>query len=86
MVNSNEESDDTEVRSRLSEYGLVLTPVMRDGNCFFHSVSMNIISDLDRWNSWLTRIGIVDKFDIGSLSIKLRQAFVQEMLGERRES
>lgn len=87
MVNSNEESNvDTEVRSRLSEYGLVLTPVVRDGNCFFHSVSMNIISDLDRWNTWLTKIGIVDKFDIGSLSIKLRQAFVQEILGERRES
>ena len=82
MVSSNEEID-TEVQSRLSEYGLVLSPVMRDGNCFFHSVSMNILSDLDQWNRSLTKIGVIDKLDIGLLSMKLRQAFVQEILGER---
>jgi hypothetical protein len=85
MVNSNEDVD-TDIQSRLSEYGLVFSPVMRDGNCFFHSISMNIISDLDRWNSWLTKIGIVDKLDIGSLLMRLRQAFVQEILGERHAS
>lgn len=85
MVSSNEEID-TEVQSRLSEYGLVLSPVVRDGNCFFHSVSMNILSDLDQWNRSLTKIGVIDKLNIGLLSMKLRQAFVQEILGERRES
>ena len=77
---------DTGLSSRLREYGLVFTPAMRDGICFFHSVSMNIMSDLDRWNSCLTRIGTVDKLDIGSLSVNLRHAFVEEILGEHRES
>ena len=86
-VNSNEEKEiNTQLLSRLSDYGLVLTPVTRVGNCFFHSVSMNLISDMNSWNSCLTRIGIVDKFDVGSMSMKLRQAFVKEILGERRES
>lgn len=70
MVNTTDVVE-TEVQSKLSEYGLVLTPVVRDGNCFFHSVSMNTLSDVDQWNSCLTRIGIVDKCDIGSLSMKL---------------
>ena len=84
MVNSSEDVN-AEVHDRLSEYGLVLTPVVRDGNCFFHSVSMNIISDPDQWNNLLTRIGIDDELGIGSLSMKLRQEFVQEILGEHRE-
>lgn len=77
---------DTGLLSRLSEYGLVFTPATRDGNCFFHSVSMNIMSGLDRCNSCLTRIGIVDKLDIRSLSVKLCHVFVEEIIGKHREA
>ena len=83
MVNSNDNVN-MEIQSRLSEYGLVLSPVVResDRNCFFHSISMNTISDLEKWTSWLTKLGRVDKL---SLFMKLCQAFVQEIL-ERHES
>ena len=76
---------DTEMDTRLSEYGLVHTPVAKDGNCFFHSVALNITSNLDSWLTCLTRIGIDSTLDSKILSMKLRQAFVREILGERHE-
>ena len=84
VVNLTKDSDPNV--TTLSEFGLVLAPAPRDGNCFFHSLSMNIMSNQEIWTNCLTKIGCDnDKPDITSLSAKLRQAFVNEILGERRD-
>ena len=70
----------TDVKTTLSEFGLLLTPAERDGNCFFHSLSMNI---KDAWNTYL--IYDIDKPDVTSLSMKLRHVFAKEILGERQD-
>ena len=77
---------DTQIHSRLSNYGLTLSPTTKDGNCFFTAVAMNIMADMDSWSHYLTRNGIVSNItsDLDTLSLKLRQSFVHEITGERR--
>lgn len=84
-IDSNENVD-AGLQSRLDEYGLVLSPTSKDGNCFFHAISMNIMAHLDSWNHCLTRIGISNTLEMECVSMKLRQAFVQEITGDHRDS
>lgn len=73
--------------SRLSQYGLTFTPVSPDGNCFFKSIALNLMAEHTRWTDTLNRIGVSQSVlcDLEGLSMKLRQLFVQEIVGERRE-
>ena len=80
--NSNAETD-TEFQSTLNDFGLVLSPAAKDGNCFFNALAMNIYANLDSWNHSLTRIG-ANNLEIASLTMKLRQVFVQEITGEHQ--
>lgn len=55
--------------------------------CFFTAFTMNIMADLDSWSLCLTRIGILGNITLKleTLSMKLRQVFVQDITGERRD-
>ena len=72
-----------ELQSILSTYGLTFSPVAKDGNCFFHAVSMNIMARIDKWSCHLHTLGISD-FTSLTLSMKLRQAFVREVTGSNQ--
>ena len=75
------------IQSHLSERGLILTPVPPDGNCFFTAIAMTITSNSTTWNDCLRRIGMTTPFTevtSSSLASRLRQLFVQELLGENR--
>lgn len=61
----------------LSKYGLTVSPTIANGNCFFQAVAMNIKSRPDRW----IELGTID---LESLSFKLREIFVQEVIGDNR--
>ena len=78
---------DQQLLTKLSEYGLTFSPVAPDGNCFFNSVALNLMSDYDRWRDTLMRVGISQNVmtDLKLLSMELRRLFVQEIVGERRE-
>ncbi len=43
-------------------------------------------SNKDRWNNCLSRLGVVGDTDIGTLCMKLRLVFVDEILGEHRQT
>ena len=49
---------------------------------------MNIKADIDSWSPCLTGVGISAKGvkDVESLATKLRTVFVEELLGEHRDS
>lgn len=75
----------TAIQSHLSERGLILTPVQPDGNCFFTAIAMTITSNSTTWNDCLRRIGMTTPFtEVTLLASRLRQLFVQELLGENR--
>jgi len=38
---------DQQLLTKLSEFGLTFSPVAPDGNCFFNSVALNLMSDYD---------------------------------------
>ena len=71
-------------QERLHDYGLTISPSPRDGNCFFQSVAANVLLNPDTWKNSLGRLGILE-YTSGNLPTKLRQAFVEEILGERRQ-
>ena len=63
----------------LKNYGLSVCPVDGNGNCFFQSVATNICSNPNSWS----HLSILDK-DKSALAFKLRNLFVQEILGSHR--
>ena len=78
-------SPDSNLREKLFDFGLSLQAVQGDGNCFFTSVSVNMLSNCELWKHCLTLAGAdCTKVTLEDLSHKLRQAFVRELLGERR--
>ena len=85
-VSSIDEVNDTHLLNRLSEYGLTFSPTIPDGNCFFQAVSMNIMSDLDKWKDRLATFDIFSNqtMDLETLSMMFRSVFVQEVTGDHR--
>lgn len=67
----------------MHQYGLIISPSPRDGNCFFQSVATNILANPDTWEQSLKRIGILAHTS-DNLATQLRQVFVNEIIGERR--
>ena len=86
-VSSMDEVNDTHLLNRLSEFGLPFPPTIPDGNCFFQAVSMNIMSDLDKWKDRLATFDICSNqtMDLETLSMMLRSVFVQEVTGDHRD-
>ena len=62
-------------------FGLVLSQSLKDGNCFYTSVSTNILNDPDIWKAQLRLLGIMDISSI--LPTQHRQVFVSELTGQR---
>ena len=78
-------SPDSHLKEKLFDFGLSLKSVQGDGNCFFTSVSVNLLSNRELWKHSLTLAGIdCSKVNLEELSHKLRQVFVKELLGDRR--
>ena len=71
---------------KLPEYGLTFASAPPDGNCFFSAVGINMMADLEMWKHCLTIAGISNcvGLNVQTLATILRQAFVRELLGERR--
>ena len=44
-------------------------PIKKDGNCFFHSIAINMTSNKDRWNNCLSRLGVVGDTVVGDTDI-----------------
>jgi len=67
----------------LIEYGLTISPANADGNCFFQSVAINICANPSAWS----HLHVVGKIapNVPALTAKLRQLFVDEILGEHRK-
>ena len=63
--------------SRLSDYGLILAPAPRDGNCFFKSVALNLLSESRNWTDTLTRVGILPhmRSNLDALADEMRNLF-----------
>ena len=72
------------VEQQLLQYGLTISPSSQDGNCFFHSVATNLLANPDTWEQSLRRIGILT-YTPENLPTQLREAFVNEIIGERRQ-
>ena len=73
------------LREMLYNYGLRIQPAVPDGNCFFASIALNILSDSQVWNHCLRLAGVTShQISVDDLSLKLRQSFVNELLGERQ--
>lgn len=71
------------VVDQLQPNGLKLYSILGDGNCFFSAIAQNIRNDPDRWHSALSNLGISDiNIDLPAV---LRQTFVNELLGSRRQ-
>jgi len=68
----------------LMEYGLTISPASTNGNCFFHSVAINICANPSVWS----HLQVVDEFapDVSVMTAKLRRLFVDEILGENRRA
>ena len=66
----------------LMEYGLTISPANTDGNCFFQSVTINICTNPSAWS----HLHVVGKCTpkITDMTAKLRQLFVDEILGDHR--
>jgi hypothetical protein len=75
------------LEKKLSDCGLVLSESPKDGNCFFHSVSANILGAPDMW-----KVAMINQGFIGSdsdslpkdLQHRLRKLFVSQILGGRQ--
>ena len=76
----------SQTHSKLSEYGLTLHTAPRNGNCFFTAIAINIMADLDNWSPHLHRLDVFGNMtmNVETLSVNLRQKFVEELIGERR--
>lgn len=71
-----------ELENILSTYSLTYSPTVRDGNCFFKAVALNIVANAKNWGLFLNRIGFNDEsLDLESLAMKLRHVFVEEITG-----
>ena len=66
----------------LSESGLTHYPVLKDGNCFFTSVAMNLWHDTDKWAKVLQTHSLLSLTTPKEVAHKLRTLFVAELLGE----
>lgn len=76
---------DPNLKTRLDRYGLILSPIIADGNCFFRAVSANILANLSEWTHIISSIGISgNDITASSLSTKLREMFVSEVTGHNR--
>ena len=74
-------TDNNQLES-LVEYGLTISPANTDGNCFFQSVAINICTNPSAWS----HLHVVGKCTpkITDMTAKLRQLFVDEILGDHR--
>jgi hypothetical protein len=78
----------TSIEKHLSNCGLVISPSPKDRDCFFHSVSSNIIYAPHIWKCVLRDAGVIHCISAeipGNLSLRLRQLFVSEITGERQQ-
>lgn len=85
-VNTFEQNEVTQkIEEKVAEYGLKIQQVNPDGDCFFKSLAINIMSNLDAWKQSLTGVGLIVNHELNteSLSLMLRKVYVQELLGER---
>ena len=55
-----------------------------DGNCFFTSVSLALVQDINKCKPIFEHIGVDVNGSISVLSSKLREVIVQEWLGVNR--
>lgn len=75
-------SNDINQFESLMEYGLTISPSNTDGNCFFQSIAINICTNPSAWS----HLHVVGKCtpEISDMTAKLRQIFVDEILGNHR--
>ena len=76
----------TTLKKTLHDNALQFTQVDGDGNCFFTAIALNMVSNPSQWAQTLHMAGWTDGADVSTqkISLLLRQAYVKELLGERR--
>ena len=72
-----------ELEKKLSEYGFKVSPSSKDGNCFFRAVSLGIMARNDK-EILMKIVSGSEDLDLEALQMKLRLAFVNELIGEHR--
>ena len=80
-------SSESQLSQTLQSNGLIFTPIIGDGNCFFSAIAKNVATQSKEWHLILSNMGIsngIETENISNLAMKLRQLFVTEMLGCRR--
>ena len=68
----------------LNKNGLHFTSILGDGNCFFSAVAKNIRHSPDQWKPVLTKLKIDELTAEFDLTIAMRKAMVDELLGHQR--
>lgn len=76
---------EAQYKDRLNGSGLILTPAPRDGNWFFTSVALSLVSQEAKWSDTLTRISILPQMrsNVANVANVLRKLFVQELLQQQ---
>ena len=77
--------DDTEIhkarlKSNITAWNFDIVPVPPDGNCFFTSIALSLIQDINRFKPVLESIKVDVNNPISELTSKLRQIIVHEWL------
>lgn len=80
--------DDIEIhkarlKSNITAWNFDLIPVPPDGNCFFTSIALSLIQDINRFKSVLESIKVDVNNPISELTSRLRQIIVHEWLEHR---
>ena len=83
-INSDElEEHSQRLKCNASSLGFHIMPVPKDGNCFFSSVGLFLLQDKNN-HPILNKIGVGINDSVTKLSLKLREAIVQEWHGPNR--
>lgn len=72
------------LKNNITAWNFDLVPVQPDGNCFFTSIALSLIQDINKCKSILDSINVDVNGPITVLSSKLREVIVQEWLGPNR--
>lgn len=78
------EAHKTRLKKNVSAWNFNLIPVLPNGTCFFTSISLALIQDINKSKPILDKIGVDVNETVSVQSSKLREVIVQEWLGPNR--
>jgi len=83
-LNDESTTDQTSMNKDFCDYGLTIVSTKSDGNCFFQGVAMNIQANKNLVLGKLKELW-QDNLTVENLSTILRQIFVEEILGNKKD-